>query len=179
MVIASGAGAPPPGWLDTLGKIAGVILGFELIVVLLIFLGLIIGLVLGLRWLNMHIVPVLHENAPKARHVMQLTEQNADRVVSGVAEFYGRRQAVRTGIRVLLFGKQSAQRLHEDSLVQAATDLDLMETGTATLDEDEHGAGAHRRRSPRGEHSAQNGHDAQNGHRTPHDDYSHLAGNAG
>ncbi len=127
MLIASAAGAPPPAWLDTLGNIAGVILTLELIVVLLIVCGLIIGMVVGLRWLNIHIIPVLQDNAPKARQVMQLTETNTNRAVNGIAEFYGRRQAVRTGIRVMLFGKQSARRLHEDSLVQAATDLDLMQ----------------------------------------------------
>lgn len=188
MAIASTGGAPPPAWLDTLGKAAGVILGIELIVVLLIVCGLMVGLVLGLRWLNLHVVPVLHENTPKARHVMDLTQQNTDRVVGGVAEFYGRRQAVRTGLRVLLFGRQSAKRVREESLIQAATDLDLMETEVPDAANAENegatrGGGHQRQRAnaaptqPPTPLAGQR--DDHNGYHAPDDDYLHMAGNAG
>jgi hypothetical protein len=191
MALASSSGAPPPSWLDTLGKVAGVILGLELVVVLLIVCGLMVGLVLALRWLNMHVVPVLQENAPKAQHVITIAGQSTDRVVNGVAEFYGRRQAVRTGLRVLLFGPQSAKRVYEESQIQVATDLELMDTDVPA-DADGGGSargGAHRREGDpdtppqtpqpiRGNRHL-DGRDERNGYHAPGDEYSPMAGNAG
>jgi len=123
MAIAS---ASSPAWLHTLAQIASVILVIELLVVLLIICALMAGLALGMRWLHERVVPIVQENAPRAQHAMDLTQQNTDRVVHGVAEFYGRREAVRTGLRVLLFGRRAAERAHEDSQVQVATDLQLI-----------------------------------------------------
>jgi hypothetical protein len=194
MAIASTGGAPPPSWLDTLGKVAGVILGLELVVLLLIMCGLMVGLVLAMRWLNTHVVPVLHENAPKAQHVMSIAEHNTERVVNGVAEFYGRRQAVRTGLRVLFFGRHSARRVHEDSLIQAATDLELMETEASDGASGENGATPHmghqrepqdgavtRPRTPRPIRGDQqsDGREGRNGYHAPDDEFSRMAGNAG
>jgi hypothetical protein len=120
------ASASSPAWLHTLAQIASVILVLELLVVLLIICALMAGLALGMRWLHEHVVPLVQENAPRAQQAMVLTRQNTDRVVHGVAEFYGRREAARTGLRVLLFGRQAAEHAHEDAQVQAATDLHLI-----------------------------------------------------
>ena len=185
---AGSAGAPPPAWLDTLGKIAGVILGLELLVVVLIICGLMAGFAYAMHWVHQHVVPLAQENAPKILHAMEVTEQNTDRVVHGVAEFYGRRQAFETGLRVLLFGRQSAKRVHDAALIQAASDLQLMETDAASAPEPENGFMPRMTAERAGPSSAprraaqssreQNGHDGHNGHRDAHDDFSTPVGNA-
>jgi hypothetical protein len=123
MAIAS---ASSPAWLHTLAQIASVLLVIELLVVLVIICALMAGLAFGMRWLHEHVVPLVQENAPRAQQAMALTRQNTDRVVHGVAEFYGRREAARTGLRVLLFGRQAAEQAHGDSQVQAAIGLQLI-----------------------------------------------------
>jgi hypothetical protein len=185
---AGSAGAPPPEWLDTLGKIAGVILGLELLVVVLIICGLMVGLAIAMSWVHQHVVPLARENAPKVLRAMDLTEQNTNRVVRGVAEFYGRRQAVQTGLRVLLFGRQSAKRARDEALIQAASDLQLMEIDASATPAPETGltprmaaerAGppfALRRPAQAGREP--DGHDRQNGYRDAHDDFSTPVGNA-
>jgi hypothetical protein len=182
---ASSAGAPPPGWLDTLGKIAGVILGIELLVVLLIVCALMVGLAFALHWVQVHVLPVIQQNAPKVQRAMDLTEKSTDRVVHRVAEFYGRRQAVETGMRVLLFGKKAARRVHDESLIRASGDLQLMETDASfsagsddsTPPSAPAGSAADRSEATA---AAQNvaRHDL-NGHADSHDEISTLAGNAG
>jgi hypothetical protein len=57
---------------------------------------------------------------------MTVAQQSSDKVVKGVAEFYGRRQAVQTGLRVLLFGSGAAERVREESAIKAAADLQSM-----------------------------------------------------
>lgn len=115
-----------PSWLNTAGQIAGTILLLELLVVMIIMLALMVGLAVGAWWIRRKVVPVLREYAPKAGQAMAVAQQSSDRVVTGVAEFYGRRQQVETSLRVLLFGRSAAERVHEDSLAQAAEDLQLM-----------------------------------------------------
>lgn len=123
MAIAS---ASSPAWLHTLAQIASVILVVELLVVLVIVCALMFGLAFGMHWLREHVLPIVRENAPRAQQALSLTQQNTDRIVRGVAEFYGRREAARTSLRVLLFGRQGAAQVHEDSQVQAAADLHLI-----------------------------------------------------
>jgi hypothetical protein len=132
MVLASSPGAPPPGWLDVLGKVAGVLLTLELLVVLIVLLALMVALAFAARWVHQHVVPVVRDNTPKVQQAMQVADKSTDRVVSGIAEFYGRRQAVETGVRVFLFGKKAARRVHDASLVQADADLQLIEESAAT-----------------------------------------------
>lgn len=100
-----------PPWLHTIGQIAGVLLLLELgtaLLVTLIFAG---ALAFGVWWLREHVVPVLEQVSGQARQVMEFTTQGTDRIAKGVAEFHGRKQAVQTIIRVLLFGKQSARAI--------------------------------------------------------------------
>jgi len=132
MVLASSPGAPAPGWLDVLGKVAGVLLTLELLFVLIVLLALMAALAFAAHWVHQHVVPVLRENTPKVQRAMQVADKSTDRVVNGIAEFYGRRQAVQTGLRVFLFGKKAARRIHDDSLVQADADLQLIEESAAT-----------------------------------------------
>jgi hypothetical protein len=63
---------------------------------------------------------------------MSAAQHSSERVVQGVAEFYGRRQQIRTGVRVLLFGRQAAQRVHDTELNRVASDLQLMTAPEAT-----------------------------------------------
>ena len=121
MVIAS-----EPGWLHTAGQAAGTILLLELLVVLFVVLALTCGLAFGMWWVRRKVVPVLQEYAPRAGQAMVVAQQGSEKVVTGVAEFYGRRQQVQTSLRVLLFGRGAAERVREDALAQAAEDLQLM-----------------------------------------------------
>lgn len=132
MVLASSAGAPPPDWLDTLGKIAGVLLTLELLVMLVVLLALMAGMAFGARWVHMHVVPVLREQRPKLQKAMEVADTNADRVVQGVAEFYGRRQAVETGLRVFLFGRKQARAVRDAATTRAAADIQLIDASAAT-----------------------------------------------
>lgn len=115
-----------PAWLHTAGQAAGTVLLLELFVALFIILVLMVVLAVGVTWVKSKIVPPLREYAPRAEQIMTTTQNGTDRVVHGVAEFYGRRQQIETGIRVLLFGRGAARRVHEDALVQASNDLELM-----------------------------------------------------
>jgi hypothetical protein len=121
MVIAS-----EPEWLHTLGQIAGTVLLIELGFVLLIVAALVVGFAVAAWWVHRRVVPVVSEHAPQALDAMRKAQQGTDRVASGVAEFYGRRQQVETAIRVLLFGRGAAQRVRQDSLARAQNDLQLM-----------------------------------------------------
>ena len=113
------------GWLHTLGQISGVILLLEFGLVLVLLCGLMVLLAVSAWWVRRHVVPVAQEYGPRARDAMAFAETGSDRVVNGIAEFYGRRQAVQTGIRVLLFGKRSASSAEADELVHAAAELQM------------------------------------------------------
>ena len=122
MVIASES----PAWLHTLGEIAGTILVVELSIALLIVAALAVGIAYGLYWLRQRAVPILAQYTPRVLNAMSVAQQGSDKVAQGVAEFYGRRQAVQTGLRVLLFGRGAAERVREESAIQVAADLQSM-----------------------------------------------------
>jgi hypothetical protein len=119
MVIA----AVEPPWLHTLGQISGVILVVELSLALIITCAFMIGLAIGARWLHVHAIPPLREYLPRAQEAMSVTEHGSDSVVNGIAEFYGRRQAVQTGLRVLLFGKGDVETFREEQQIYADEEL--------------------------------------------------------
>jgi hypothetical protein len=121
MVIAS-----EPAWLHAAGQAAGTILLLELSLALLIVALLMIGFAVAAWWLRTRVVPVVREHAPQALRAMQVAQQGSDRVAGGVAEFYGRRQQAETTLRVLLFGRSAAERVREESRLQAAEDLQTM-----------------------------------------------------
>jgi hypothetical protein len=118
--------ASEPGWLHTAGQAAGTILLLELGVLLVLLLVIMSVLAVSMWWVRRKIVPVLRENAPRAQQYMSVAQRSSDRVVSGVAEFYGRRQQIETSLRVLLFGGKAAERVHEEALAQASEDLQMM-----------------------------------------------------
>jgi hypothetical protein len=122
MVIAT----TEPGWLRTAAQAAATLLLLELFVALFIILVLMVVLATATWWTKNRVVPTLRQYAPRAEQVMNTTLHGTDRIVQSVAEFYARRQQIETSIRVLLFGHGAARRVHENALVQAATDLDLM-----------------------------------------------------
>lgn len=122
MVIASES----PAWLHTLGQIAGTILVVELSIALLIVAALAVGIAYGMYWLRQHVIPIISQNTPRVLNAMNVAQQGSDKVVKGVAEFYGRRQAVQTGLRVLLFGSGAAERVREESAIHAAAELQVM-----------------------------------------------------
>ncbi|MGZ3673675.1 MAG: hypothetical protein ACXVCO_05150 [Ktedonobacterales bacterium] len=129
MVIASES----PAWLHTLGEIAGTILVIELSVALLIVAALAIGIAYGVNWVRQRVIPIVDQNAPRILDAMRVAEESSDKVVQGVAEFYGRRQAIQTGLRVLLFGRAAAERVREESAIQAAADLQAMSADETTI----------------------------------------------
>jgi hypothetical protein len=119
--------AVEPPWLHTLGQISGVILVIELSLALIITCALMIGLAIGARWLHVHAIPPLREYLPRAQEAMSVTERGSDTVVNGIAEFYGRRQAVQTGLRVLLFGKGDVETFREEQQIYADEELLLID----------------------------------------------------
>ena len=123
MVVA----AVEPPWLHTLGQISGVILVIELSLALIITCAFMIGLAIGARWLHVHAIPPLREYLPRAQEAMTVTERGSDTVANGIAEFYSRRQAVQTGLRVLLFGKRDVETLREEQQIYADETLDRIE----------------------------------------------------
>jgi hypothetical protein len=123
MVVA----AVEPPWLHTLGQIAGVILVVELSLALIITCAFIIALAVGARWLHVRALPPLREYLPRAQEAMSVTERSSDTVVNGIAEFYGRRQAVQTGLRVLLFGKRDVETFREEQQIYADEELQRIE----------------------------------------------------
>jgi hypothetical protein len=112
-----------PPWLQTLGQISGVILVIELSLALIVTCAFMIGLAIGARWLHVHAIPPLQEYLPRAQQAMNVTERSSDTVVNGIAEFYGRRQAVQTGLRVLLFGKSDVENYREEQQIYADEEL--------------------------------------------------------
>ena len=122
-------------WLHTLGQIAGVILVLELTLALIITCALMVALAFGAHWLNVHVIPPLREYLPQAEQAMTVTERGSDSLVHGIAEFYGRRQAVETGLRVLLFGKNDAENFREEQRIYADEALHRIEppAGGASL----------------------------------------------
>lgn len=129
MVIASES----PAWLHTLGQIAGVILVIELSVALLIVAALAVGIAYGMYWLRQRVIPVLRQYTPRIINAMTVAEQSSDKVAHGVAEFYSRRQAVQTGLRVLLFGRGAAEHVREESAIHAAADLQAMSADETSI----------------------------------------------
>jgi hypothetical protein len=199
MVIAD---AQSPGWLHTLGQIAGTILLVELLLVLVIVAALMVGFAVAAVWVHRHVVPVLREYTPRAQQAMSVAQTSSDKVVRGIAEFYGRRQAVETGVRVLLFGKQIVRRAHEDERIHVAEEMQRISAGEEPglpgpengytphphRETDAAAAGYSRARAIESDHddvqrplsdTRANGHTGYNGHTGDHTRADTLAGNAG
>ena len=89
---------------------------------------------------------------------MSATEQGSNTLVRGVAEFYSRRQALETGLRVLLFGKSDVQRVREEQQIYAEETLQRIEPPSSLP-----GNGNALETAPVG----QEGQNGQNGHQAP------------
>jgi hypothetical protein len=100
-------GAAEPDWLKKWADASAVLLLIELCVLLVIVTALVFMLAYGARWLKLHVMPVLNATVPRAQQALHIANESSDRVVRGVAEVYGIRQALEIGLRVLLSGRQS------------------------------------------------------------------------
>jgi hypothetical protein len=117
-----------PAWLHTLGQIAGVLLLIELGLALLIVCALMVGFAVGAHWVHVHVIPPLKEYLPKAERAMSATQRGADRAVRSIAVFFGWRQRIETTVRVLLFGRDAAHRVYEETAIQASSDLQQIDS---------------------------------------------------
>ena len=114
-------------WLHTLGEIAGVVLVIELSLALIITCALMLAMAYGAYWLHVNVMPLVQSYLPRAQQAMSATEQGSDSLVKGIAEFYSRRQALETGLRVFLFGKSDVQRVREEQEIDAEETLQRIE----------------------------------------------------
>jgi hypothetical protein len=114
-------------WLHTLGMIAGVVLIIELSLALIMICALMLAMAYGAHWLNVNVMPLVRNYLPRAQQAMSTTEQGSDSLVKGIAEFYSRRQALQTGLRVFLFGKGDVQRVREEQEIYAEETLQRIE----------------------------------------------------
>jgi hypothetical protein len=99
-----------PQWLQTLGQMAGTLLMLELCFILLLVCVIVGALAYASWWLHSTVIPVLDEYGGRAQQYMGVAVQGSDRVMSGVAEFHGRWEAIATGARVMIFGTRDAGR---------------------------------------------------------------------
>lgn len=97
--------AAEPGWLHTLGQIAGTMLLIELLVALAIVCALMGGLAYVAWWTHRNVLPVVNAYGLKAQDVLRRTEQSGERIVGQVATFHGAQVGLFTGLRVFFFGR--------------------------------------------------------------------------
>lgn len=109
--------AAEPGWLHTLGQIAGTMLLIELLLALAIVCALMGGLAYAAWWLHRNVIPVVGHYGEQAQQVMGIAERSGERIVERVASFHGAQAGVFTGLRVFLFGRPHAQ--HEATPTQS------------------------------------------------------------
>jgi hypothetical protein len=120
-------------WLHTLGDIAGVVLIIELSLALIIVCALMLAMAYGAHWVHVNVMPLVQDYLPRAQQAMSATEQGSDSLVKGVAEFYSRRQALETGLRVFLFGKSAVQSVREEQEIYAEETLQRIEPPSSLL----------------------------------------------
>ncbi len=118
-----------PGWLRTLGQIAGTMLLVELLIALAVVCALMGGLAYAAWWLHRNVIPVVGRYGQQAQQVMDVAERSGERIVERVASFHGAQVGVITGLRVFLFGRPRPQRGAETPSAQqpsasAATSVD-------------------------------------------------------
>lgn len=94
-----------PGWLRTLGQIAGTTLLIELLVALVVVCALMGGLAYAAWWTHRNVLPVVNAYGLKAQDALQRTERTGERIVGQVASFHGAQVGLFTGLRVFLFGR--------------------------------------------------------------------------
>ncbi len=97
-----------PTWLHVAGQIAGTVLLVELWLVMLIACALMVGLWLAMRWVRLHLVPVVDRYGEQARDALSVAVRGGDRIVQGVAEIHGREEAIRAAVATFLLGPRHA-----------------------------------------------------------------------
>jgi hypothetical protein len=97
--------------LHAWAQAAASILLLELCVLLLMMVALMGLLLFAARWLQMQVVPLLNRTVPAANQALEVANEGSERVVRGVAEVYGVRRAIETGLRVMLFGHDTSNPL--------------------------------------------------------------------
>ncbi len=118
---AISAFAAEPGWLHTLGQIAGTMLLIELLVALAIVCALMGGLAYAAWWVHRNVLPVVNAYGLKAQDVLRRTEQSGERIVGQVATFHGAQVGLFTGLRVLFFGRPTTSEPTASRQPEAAT----------------------------------------------------------
>ena len=98
-----------PGWLRTLGQIAGTMLLVELLIALAVVCALMGLLAYAAWWLHRNVIPVVGRYGQQAQQVMDVAGRGGERIVERVASFHGAQVGVMTGLRVFLFGRPRAQ----------------------------------------------------------------------
>jgi hypothetical protein len=93
-----------PTWLHVAGQIAGTVLLVELWLVMLIVCVLMVGFWLAMRWVRLHLVPVVDRYGEQARDALAVAVRGGDRIVQGVAEIHGREEAIRAALATFLLG---------------------------------------------------------------------------
>jgi hypothetical protein len=93
-----------PSWLSNWADASAVLLLLEVCFVLVILTALMFLLAYGAAWLRLHVAPALNAVTPRARQALRMADTGTERVVQGVATFYGIRQAVEAGLRALWHG---------------------------------------------------------------------------
>ncbi|HUY75187.1 MAG TPA: hypothetical protein VMV29_00335 [Ktedonobacterales bacterium] len=111
--------SPEPGWLHTLGQIAGTLLLLELMLALVLVVAIAGGLAFVAYWTHKNVVPVIGDYSARAKQVVDMGARAGDRVVEGVAEFHGRRMGLETALRVFFLGPQAADGLARRAPTQA------------------------------------------------------------
>ena len=101
--------AAEPGWLRTLGQIAGVTLLVELLIALAVVCALMGGLAYAAWWVHRNVLPVVDTYGERAQEALRRADTAGERIVGQVATFHGAQVGVVTGLRVLLFGRPSAK----------------------------------------------------------------------
>lgn len=102
--------ATSPGWLHTLGQIAGTFLLVDVLIALTLVCALMVGLAVAAWWLHRNVIPVVSHYGEQAQHVMSVAERSGEAIVEKVATFHGARAGVLTGLRAFVFGQSPEQR---------------------------------------------------------------------
>lgn len=108
-MVSISAFAAEPGWLHTLGQIAGVTLLAELLIALTIVCALMGGLAYAAWWVHRNVLPVVDTYGEKAQEALRRADSAGERIVGQVATFHGAQVGILTGLRVFLFGRPSAR----------------------------------------------------------------------
>ncbi len=99
MIIAD---LPEPGWLQTAGQAAAVVLMIELLLLVLIAAALVLGLALGLLYVHNKVVPILTRFAPAVEQRLQATDQVSAKFAERVIDIHARTEAVKEGLLTLI-----------------------------------------------------------------------------